>query len=866
MSLRLFKKSDDMDADWTSISGMEAYCRGKRIARKPYFPHQRFVHHAQRYPDALAVICEGSRLTYRDLDLLSNRLANRLKALGVGANRVAAIQLNRGPEIVACVLAVHKAGGACAFIEPGLPPLRINKMIALLQPSCVITGEKYAGNYNVGTTPIILADDLEQLARGASDAPLNVELTSDDTAQVFFTSGTEGEPKAVVFPFGRQAQGDQPAPMTERHLLKTDSGTTFTRAEILRPLTRGQQLYIAPPGMENNFRQLAEFITRHELTHLICTPTALRELLATEVISSCASLRSVTCSGERISPRVKREFLSRVNAELFISYGCTEVPGAVSYVLTRQGDPELDTVGRVAPMMEAYVLDEDMQPAPVGEEGEIYLSGLMAKGYLHDPALTQQKFIDHPFSSEVGARLFKTGDRGRWLEDGFLQVLGRCDGQVKINGFRVEIAEVESMILDLPYVGQAVVVLENGGAGNRGLVAYLTVNSEAVTSGDIRTALNDMLPGYMIPGSITVLSQLPLTSSGKVDRKALSNIKPVRRGPRPKSRKPNDCEKQLIAIWRSLLDVDVKSIDVRDNFFDLGGSSLLAAQMIDQVERFFATKLPLDTVWFQGGTIESLAALIGEKSPAVEVPSLVTIKEGPRLPLFVVHVRGGHLSDYYHLARCLSPEQSVIGLQARGIFNHEPLDSSVRSMAAYCIENMKRVQETGPYLIAGYSSGGTVAFEMARQLHERGESVAMLAMLDTFCPSTGSARRWKKAMARLVEGKTHDIRDAIYSAMMRCLRLDRLIKFRDPHSAHKWAFMNYNPRKYGHRVDLMLATDSIQRADDETLGWGRFLGDGCRVHKFVGDHVELIKYPRVTELARVLQERIDKVQARDGAS
>ncbi|WP_438952331.1 AMP-binding protein [Porticoccus sp.] len=851
-----------MDIDENKASYMESYCRGRSITKTSYFPHERFVQHAERLPDALAIISEKASLTYRELDLLSNKLANRLKGLGVGANRVVAIQLERGPEIVASVLGVYKAGGACAFIEPGVPQQRLKNMVGLLKPLCVITAEKYLGNYEEGGIPVILGDEPGQLAGEAPDTSLSVKLTCDDTAQIFFTSGTEGVPKAVVFPFGWYAHGDQPAPMTEKHLLKTDSGTTFTRAEILRPLTRGQQLYIAPPGLETNSRHLAEFIARHDLTHLICTPTALRELLATEAIKACTALRSVTCSGERISPYVKREFLSRLNAELFISYGCTEVPGAASYVLTRQGDPELDTVGRVAPMMEAYVLDEGMQPVSAGEDGEIYLGGLMAKGYLHDPVLTRQKFIAHPFSGEKDARVFKTGDRGRWLEGGFLKVLGRSDGQIKINSFRVETAEVETAILGLPYVKQAAVGVQSGGSGHKRLVAYLTVNSEAVTSGDIRMALNDMLPSYMIPGSIVLLSHLPLTSSGKIDRSALASKNIVHRAPRVKSRKADDCEKQLIAIWRSLLDVDLKSIDVRDNFFDLGGTSLLAAQMVDQVERFFATKLPLDTVWYKGGTIESLALLIRDQVPADERRSFVKIKDGSRQPLFVVHVRRGHLSDYYHLARCLSPEQSVIGLQARGIFNEEPPDSSVSKMAAYCIENMKKVQQRGPYLIAGYSSGGTVAFEMARQLYEAGEEVAMLAMLDTFCTSIGNSRRWKRAFSRLVKGKTHPIRDAIYSVMMRCLKLESLLRFSNIHSAHKWALMNYLPRKYQQPVDIMITTNSIHRVDDQMLGWDPYLCGDRRIHRLTGTHVSLMKYPEVMTLAEVLQERIDEVLVR----
>lgn len=828
------------------------------MPKSPYFPHQNFTRHAKKFPESLAIISDSQNMSFRDLDLSSNRLANLLKSNGIAKNKVVAIQLNRSPEMVVSVLAVYKAGGSCVFIDPSTPYLRLQKMMDVLRPKCVITKENYLENYRGEMKSLVLVDELDELLRCFSEVFSGVQIDPEDTAHIYFTSGSEGEPKAVAFPYGWQADCTFPEPMTERHVFKTDSGTTFTRAEIIRPLARGQQLYIAPSGLERDFRKLAEYIAKNSITHLICTPTALRELLVAEEVKNCHSLRSVTCSGERISPQLKREFFAKLNAELLISYGCTEVPGAVSYVMTKESDLARDVVGKVAPLMEAYVLNADLDPLPIGVEGEIYLGGLMAKEYLNNPMLTRNRFVANPFDPEGVSRLFKTGDRGCWVDDGFLQIKGRNDGLVKIRGFRVELAEVEAVISGLPFVRQVAVVPEANGSDVDSLMAFVAVNSDSISTGDIKTALHKMLPGYMVPARFFLTDELPLTSSGKIDRTSLNATAFEGGKSNSLSRDPNDHERQLISIWRSLLHI--KKIDVQDNFFDLGGNSLLAAQMIDQVERFFGSSLPLDSLWFQGGTVESLAALLKQDFFERQTSSVVSIKEGRRTPLFVVHVRGGHLSDYYHLARCLAPEQAVYGLQARGIFGAERPDSTISGMAAHCIASMKKVQSTGPYMIVGYSSGGIVAYEMAQQLHSMGEDVSLLVLLDVFCPSTGSIGRWKKAFRRLRQGRTHDLRDAIYSLLMRVFKLENALKFYDLYSAHKWAVLNYRPDSTNKKAEFIVADNSIEKSGDRFLGWGKYVPDGCQITQFSGDHVDLMRYPLVIDVAKVLQNRIDDLR------
>jgi thioesterase domain-containing protein/acyl carrier protein len=363
----------------------------------------------------------------------------------------------------------------------------------------------------------------------------------------------------------------------------------------------------------------------------------------------------------------------------------------------------------------------------------------------------------------------------------------------------------------------------------------------------------------MIPRHFLLLPELPLTASGKVDRLSLPRPELAQTASAAKSKSYDSYERHLISIWKQLLNRP--SIGIHDNFFDLGGHSLLAAQMIAQIEKVFQKKLPLDFLWFHGGTIASIASALREQYQFGTNPELVPIKEGSRQPLFAVHIKGGHLLDYYVLARHLDPDQTVYGLQARGVFGNEAPDCSIKKIAANCIKNMQQIQPHGPYLITGYSSGGVVAYEMAQQLNQSGETVATLILLDTYCPWVYQAHRWRNAFKRLARGKTHSIRNLIYAALLTTFRFNRFFKIADVHKAHKYAHMSYQPHKSTQTIDFFIADESTKHTAHNLLGWLRWFKGPVKIHHFPTSHSDLVRLPAAEEVAKTLQACINRALA-----
>ena len=844
---------EDMGRGSATPPAVPAWSRGPQVEAIPNLTYQRFAQQVRRAPDAPALTQAGVTLSYRQLEERVDGIARVLQGMGVGPDVIVGLCLPRCIELVAGVLGVHKAGGACMLLEPTLPPARLRLMLDLARPALVLTLTSQQDRLAPLGLPLLCLDDPMPAADAlpAWDPARAPEV--HHLASVIFTSGSTGSPKAVATPYGWIARPESTG--GERYLLKTDSATTFTRAEILRPLQSGQHLFIAPARIEIDPPALVRYIGACGITHLMMAPAALSALLEVEDLQPCRCLRLVDCIGEQIPAELKRRFLSRLEAELRLGYGCTEVPLVVARSLRRGDDPEGPAVGRPLPLKEVHVLDERMQPLPPGQVGELYLGGEMARGYLHDPVQTAARFVDHPFSDVAGARLFRSGDRGRWLASGELEVLGRLDDQVKLRGFRIELGEVEAALSRQPGLRQAVVLLREDRPGDKRLAAYV-VGDQTLEAARLRSALKENLPEYMVPAAIEVLAELPLMANGKVDRKALPAPSEVSHPQRHRDGPRDHIERHLVAIWEQVLGQ--ASIGIRDNFFDLGGHSLLAVQLMARVEAMFKRRLPLDTLWFNGGTVEAMASVLREEYRFGENPELVPIKSGSRTPLFVPHIIGGNLFFYYELANSLDPEQPVYGLQARGVFGAGQPDRSVEAIAAHCIEAMRVAQPSGPYLIAGYSSGGVIAYEMARQLRHGGERVELLALLDTYSPQLFAHGSWRGALRRLLRDRNrHPLQELLYFSLLRPLRLDHLRELRHTAEAHRWAHWSYRPGPLGQMVDFFIAGESAERAQRDLLGWSHRIAGQVRLHHFPGSHGDMVQRPLVREVAARLQSCID---------
>jgi acyl carrier protein len=468
------------------------------------------------------------------------------------------------------------------------------------------------------------------------------------------------------------------------------------------------------------------------------------------------TLREIITAGEQleITPQLAQLFRRLPACRLYNHYGPSETHVVTSYALNGPPEqwPTLPPIGRPIANTQIYIVDDNFKLPPVGVPGELCIGGEnVSRGYLNRPDVTSEKFVPDPFG-EAGARLYRTGDLARYLSDGNIEFLGRIDHQVKIRGFRIELGEIEATLRTHAAVRDVVVQPTEG---NDGLAAYVVVergqlNDQETITGELRQHLGSKLPDYMVPSIFVELDALPLTPSGKVNRRALS----VPEAYRPESSEEhvaprNEVEATLVKLWQKVLGL--KAIGVKDNFFELGGHSLLASRLFAQIQNTFGKNLPLVTL-FQSPTVEQLAAVLREHESQGSWLSLVAIQpKGSRPPLFCVHAAGSNVLIYRPLARHLGVDQPVYALQARGLDGQTDPSVRVEEMAAHYIKEMRTVQPEGPYQLLGASFGGLVIYEMAQQLLAQGQQVALLAMLNTDCPVYSFAKRIRCHVGNLMK-------------------------------------------------------------------------------------------------------------------
>jgi amino acid adenylation domain-containing protein len=552
---------------------------------------------AERTPDAVAVSFEGASLTYRELHRRADALAERLAARGAGPETVVAVELERSLELIVALVGVLKAGAAYLPIDPSHPAERRAEMA------------RDAG-------AMLLEGGDGSLAQRRRAAPENL-------AYVIYTSGSTGRPKGVMnahegivnrLLWMQEAFGLGTGDVV---LQKTPATFDVSVWEFFWPLITGARLAVAPPDAHKDPDALAGIIAREQVTTIHFVPSMLRTFVS-YATGELPSLRRVICSGEALPSELVRQFQARFGADLHNLYGPTEAAVDVTHHACAAGE-ERTPIGHAIANTQAWVLDAWLRPVPVGIAGELYLGGVqVARGYRGRPGLTAERFVPDPF--HTGARLYRTGDRAVLLANGEIEYLGRSDFQVKIRGFRVEPGEIEQHLERHPHVGQAVVASYEAAEGNR-LAAYLTPrNGVRPEASDLRAFLRQALPEYMVPSAFVVLDSLPLTSSGKVNRKALPALdaKPVAE---PVLVEPRSAvEREIAAIWEEALQR--KGIGIRDNFFDLGGNSLLLVP----VHRKLATRLNATLSvpdLFRFPTIESLSARLSEtavKAPVSAAP------------------------------------------------------------------------------------------------------------------------------------------------------------------------------------------------------------------------------------------------------
>ncbi|WP_375494006.1 amino acid adenylation domain-containing protein [uncultured Nostoc sp.] len=575
--------------------------------------HQLFEAQVEKTPDAVALIFNNQHLTYRDLNIRANQLAQYLQTVGIGTETLVGICIERSLEMVVALLAILKAGGAYVPLDPGYPQERLAFMLSDTQVSVLLTQRELVAKLPTHTALVICLDaDWNTIAQNKKEN-LSTSITAENLAYVMYTSGSTGTPKGVsVIHRGvvRLVKETNYARLTDEEIILQLAPISFDAStfEIWGCLLNGGQLVIYPPNTPS-LEELGQIIQQYQVTTLWLT-AGLFHLIVDEKIDALKSLRQLLAGGDVLSVPHVQKFLQTVeNCQLINGYGPTEnTTFTCCHPITAPLQPDVSIpIGRPIANTQVYILDSNLQPVSIGEVGELYIGGDgLARGYLNRPDLTAEKFIFHSFDRDLATRLYKTGDLARHLPDGKIEFLGRIDNQVKIRGFRIELGEIEREIAQHPDVREIVVLARQDEIGEKQLTAYIVPQyNSSYTHNKLRSFLQQRLPNYMVPSAFVMLESLPLTANGKVDRHKL---------PAPSRERPQleqayiapqtDLERLLAVILSDLLKIDRVGID--DNFFDLGATSISILQVVVRVQQELGIKLPAVKL-FQYSTIGSLA-------------------------------------------------------------------------------------------------------------------------------------------------------------------------------------------------------------------------------------------------------------------
>lgn len=678
----------------------------------------------------IAVADMKSRLSYGQLNTRANQLASYLQRHGVKADVPVGILLERSTQMALSILAVLKAGGAYLPLDPAYPWDRLAYMLDDSRTPVLITTVEHADNLQDFDGKVIFLDqDWSQISQ-EEDASLTGTASPENSAYIIYTSGSTGRPRGVAVSHSNLVHSTtarnffydrQPASFLLLSSFTFDSSI----AGIFWTLCSGGKLVLPPQRIEQDMKQLAEIIADQQVTHTLCLPSLYLLLLDLAQLEKLSSLQTVIVAGEACQPELVQLHFERLpGAKLYNEYGPTEASvWSTALQIEARHSNQAVPIGRPIPNTQNYILDRRNQPVPVGVPGELCIGGPgVTAGYLNNPQATAGKFIEISLDGNQSTRIYRTGDRARYLPDGNIEFLGRVDQQVKIRGNRVELGEIESVMRSIPGVKDSVVVVKDDR-----LAAYVILESTAGNPPDWRDILSGTLADYMIPTSYTMLDKFPHTPSGKVDRNALPEpdaLDRVDEFVEPGS----ETEKVLAQIWMDVLGID--QVGIHDDFFNIGGNSLLSIRVFGRIADQFDVEMPL-SVLFTETTLERLAARIDREEQHDDWSLIVPIQpEGEKTPFFCIHGLTGDILWFRQLGQLMAPDQPFYGIQARGLDGKTPAIDNIHDMAAAYLDEIMKIQPGGPYILGGASLGGTVALEMAQQLETRGEEVSLLIMFD----------------------------------------------------------------------------------------------------------------------------------------
>jgi amino acid adenylation domain-containing protein len=819
-------------------------------------------------------------------------------------------------------LAILKAGGAYVPLDPKYPKDRLawiidnSRMRLLLTSDDVIPSLPSLMDRRLETIDVNLFD-----FRPPGECHSQGEPADSSLAYVMYTSGSTGQPKGVMienrnvtnfFAGMDRAIGSTPGVW----LAVTSVCFDISVLELLWTLTRGFTVVL---HAEDQLDNLAPAMMKHRVTHLQMTPSLARMLmLDPSVGKALGSLRQILLGGEAVPASLVREIRQVTQSAMYNMYGPTETTIWSTCGVIENLDASTIPIGTPILNTQVYILDEGLNSVPEDQIGEVFIGGDgVARGYLNRPDLTEGRFLLIPHLSSD--RVYRTGDLGRFLPNGNLVYLGRTDFQVKLRGHRIELGEIEALLEKCEGVRQAVVVLREDREDDKRLVAYLVASGlSAPPQQDIRRTLESSLPDFMVPSHVVFLPELPLTSNGKTDRRALLNLPPpLISSPehadsgidlRPAEQSAtlsggakyqidsqlNPVETQIGCWFEDLLGAP--HVSKEDDFFALGGHSLTGIRLFAKIRNTYGVQMQLASL-LQRRTVAAIAAAVKEAqanaSPSKERPLVPIQPNGSKTPIFLVHAVGGDVLFYEPLARALNGDQPVFALRSPLSYQREMRESTLSEQAAFLLREIRSLHPSGPYFIAGHSYGGVLAFEMARQLQELACTPELLVLIDADLPGSKRHVPLRSQLSTFVqtvqsEGMTYLARKSelkiryltemfihrlqlIAAAATEAIgrQLPLTLRYARIEEIHYRALAGYKAQPYTGKIWLIRAVQrgfkgilSLSEVDDPTLGWSEFARGGLKIEDVVAEHYNVLLPPHAAEVANKISAMISHIETK----
>ncbi|MCW1886943.1 amino acid adenylation domain-containing protein [Luteolibacter flavescens] len=852
-----------------------------------------FLETAEKHPSRTALVFGDQTITYSRLHAEATTLAARLINSGVKPGDLVALCSKPSPEMITGLLGILLAGGAYVPIDPDYPAQRFSMLLEDSGARVGLATPGLAFSYGDWNGTLL---EIPKLGSAEATTLPPVKLSPEHPAYLLFTSGSTGKPKGVLVPHRGVTRlvrdnGFMPITSDDVFLLAAPLSFDASILEIWGPLLNGGTLVI--PSRGAGLDEIATAVREKGVTTLWLT-AGLFQVMIEEHVDSLKGLRYLLAGGDVLSVSHVRQAMAALPGTTLINgYGPTENTTFTTCHAIRDEDCERLSIpiGRPIGGTTAYILDDLGRPVPAGVHGELFTGGTgLALGYHGDPALTAEKFISHP---QFG-RLYRTGDLCRWLADGTIEFIGRRDHQVKIRGFRIELGEIETALASHPEVRQAKVAVRGESAETKRILAWASLEQGSLLDPvKLDAWLSARLPAFLRPDSVTILDTFPVTANGKIDLAALPD--PARASAVQRQFIPpqGETEQRLAVIWSELLDTP--QVGREDDFFALGGHSLMALRLFSRISREFGISLPLAAL-LSHPTIARLSVLLAPEAAATSAnPAksgkkghLVTLSDrGNPPPLFCIHGGDGGVIFYRGIAERMAGDFPIHAIEALSLSSSTPIEeSSVEETAAAYVQELLAVHATGPFRLAGYSFGGVVAHEMACQLVDQGHTVEFLGLFDTHNPTAPNKRyslpgrfgafwqqqedlplpaKLERLRARIAEGiSVHrqvkkEVGEAMHMGPAEAHSDLRRVQVRE----ENWRAMQaYKPRPYPGPITLfkaMTPSDKVQWPAD--YGWSAMALGGLRIVPVPGRHLTLFTEENIGPLAKALEEAIHSAEA-----